>query len=407
VDAVPLAHIIHAGFFELVVRRNVRPERPNADDAPQLSEALWKLAERCWAEDPRRRPTASDICNTLSHITEATAVMSGPSSNPAALRPWVHLPPLPSRPPPNLTMRGHTDVVVCTAFSPDGKVVISGSLDGIVMVWDAQTGKSTLPPLKRHSDAVSSLAFFPDGRRIASGSFDKTILIWDLTTGQVVSGPFLGHTNSVWAVCLSPDGKQIASGSGDNTIRLWNTQTGQLLSSPLIGHTNGVYTAAFSGDGKRLVSGSTDNTVRIWDVRSGRPVHGPLRGHRNWVYFVGFSTDGKRIVSASWEGDICVWDTGTGALMSGPSKQHVEHTAAVMFTPISTCCAVSPDGKWVAGYTHSDGQVVRVWDSKTGQLAGTFTEHAQYVHNVSFSPDSRRVLSSSDDKTVQIHTIDW
>jgi len=407
VDAVPLAHIIHAGFFELVVGRNVRPERPDDGNAPQLSDAVWKLAERCWVKDPKSRPTARTICDTLSHIIEARAVMSSSSSHQTPKHQWVHLPSAPPSPAPNLTMRGHTDVVVCTAFSPDGKLVVSGSLDGRIIVWNAQTGNPALPALKKHSDAVCSLAFSPNGRQIASGSFDKSILIWDLTTGQVVAGPFLGHTDSVWAVCLSPDGKQIASGSGDNTVRLWNMETGHLLLSPLIGHTNGVYTAAFSGDGKRLVSGSTDNTVRIWDVRSGRPIHGPLRGHRNWVYFVGFSNDGNQIISASWEGDICVWNTGTGALMSGPSKQHMEHTAAVMFTPISTCCAVSPDGKWVAGYTHSDGQVVRVWDTKTGQLAGTFTEHAQYVHNVSFSPDSKRVLSSSDDKTVQIHTIDW
>ena len=402
VDAVPLAHIIHAGFFELVVRQHVRPERPDVDSAPQLSDAIWKLAERSWAKDPKSRPTAKTICDTLSHIIETSAVISGPSSHR-----WVHRPPTPPSPPPNLTMHGHADVVVCTAFSPDGKLVVSGSLDGRIIVWNAQTGNPALPPLKKHSNAISSLAFSPNGRQIASGSFDKSILIWDLTTGQAIAGPFLGHTDSVWAVCFSPDGEQIASGSGDSTIRLWNIRTGHILLSPLTGHTDGVYTVAFSGDGKRLVSGSTDNTVRIWDVKSGRSVHGSLRGHRNWVYFVGFSTDGNRIVSASWEGDICVWNTGTGTLMSGPSKQHMEHAAAVMFTPISTCCAVSPDGKWVAGYTHSDGQVVRVWDTKTGQLAGTFTEHAQYVHNVSFSPDSKRVLSSSDDKTVQIHTIDW
>jgi serine/threonine protein kinase len=68
VDVDPLAHIIHASFFELVVCRNVRPERPDDDSAPQLSDVVWKLAERCWVKDPKSRPTARTICDTPSHM---------------------------------------------------------------------------------------------------------------------------------------------------------------------------------------------------------------------------------------------------------------------------------------------------------------------------------------------------
>jgi WD40 repeat protein len=91
--------------------------------------------------------------------------------------------------------------------------------------------------------------------------------------------------------------------------------------------------------------------------------------------------------------------------MSGPSKLHPEGTLAVVFTPNSTDgCAVSPDGKWIAGIKDGDSMAVQVWNSKTGQLAVTFAEHTGTVWSVSFSPDSKQILSTSMDKTVRVHT---
>jgi hypothetical protein len=53
-----------------VVREGVRPERPDYEDAPQLSDTIWQLAEKCWAEDPKRRPTSSAMCDRLSYLLE-------------------------------------------------------------------------------------------------------------------------------------------------------------------------------------------------------------------------------------------------------------------------------------------------------------------------------------------------
>jgi WD40 repeat protein len=121
---------------------------------------------------------------------------------------------------------------------------------------------------------------------------------------------------------------------------------------------------------------------------------------------VAFSPDGKRIVSASWDGGICVWDARTGALASGPSKRHDESTLTVEFMPHSTfSCAVSPNGMWIAARKDGDFNIVQVWDSRTGRLAATFSEHTDYVYSVSFSPDSKRILTTSGDKTVRVCTL--
>jgi WD40 repeat protein len=416
-NEIPLSALSFLEFVELVVRQNVRPERPDDEEAPQLSDGIWELAEACWVKNAKERPTAATLCTTVFHLLETTPVarpaqdaspglsletlsIARPTSDEAHARSLT--------PPPNLIIRGHTDEVSCATFSCDGKQIVSGSEDRTIRVWDAQTGNPVLGPLKMHTRGVYSVAFSPNGRRFASGSRDKTILVWHALTGKVVAGPFKGHTFPIRSLCFSPDGKRIASGSVDNTVRIWDAQTGNPLAGPLSGHTDWVISVAFSGDGALIASGSDDQTVRVWDAISGRLVLGPLRGHNYSVYFVAFSPDSKRIVSASLFGNVCVWNADTGARVSGPSLRHAEGALAVVFAPKSSYCAVSPGGRWIAAYTNIFRRTVRVWDSKTGQVMASesLEGHTNYINSITFSPDGRRVLTASYDKTIRVHTLD-
>jgi WD40 repeat protein len=74
--------------------------------------------------------------------------------------------------------------------------------------------------LKGHGAPVYRVSFSPDGKMLASGSSDKSIKVWDVTTGQCVA-TLTGHTGAVSGVCWSPDGATLAGGSRDNSIKLW------------------------------------------------------------------------------------------------------------------------------------------------------------------------------------------
>lgn len=114
-----------------------------------------------------------------------------------------------------------------------------------------------------NTGAVFSLAFSPDGKRIVSGSLDDAVRLWDTDTRQPIGQPMTGHTGWVTSVAFSPDGKRVASASLDSTIRLWDADTRQLIGQP-INDQSAVSSVAFSPDGKWIVSGDGSGTVRLW-----------------------------------------------------------------------------------------------------------------------------------------------
>jgi WD40 repeat protein len=107
-------------------------------------------------------------------------------------------------------------------FSPNGEILASQS-SSAVLIWDTNTGL-LVQRLEGHTGLINCVVFSPDGIHLVSCSDDKTVRVWDVKSGALVAGPYEGHTDSVNSVAFSPDGEQIVSGSGDTSIRVWEVR---------------------------------------------------------------------------------------------------------------------------------------------------------------------------------------
>lgn len=201
----------------------------------------------------------------------------------------------------------HEGSVICVAWSPNGKTVVTGD-DGLneVYLWDATTGQQ-LGVLGQHRSLVLSVAWSPERKMVASCSGDSSIHLWNARTERSVR-KLTGHAGRVARVAWSPDGSQLCSVSWDQTAKLWDTKSGKVLQT--LEHKSMVHALAWSPDGVCIASGDDAYTVHIWEYETGWQVY-VLEGHTAPVVAVSFLDDGRLLASLDQDGAAMIWRTDT------------------------------------------------------------------------------------------------
>ena len=270
------------------------------------------------------------------------------------------------------------------AFSPDGRLLAAaGNMGNEIHLWDIQ-GKNQVGVLKGHTAWIYSVIFSPDGKMLVSGSGDETVRLWDVEEQRQVG--LLQHGNYVYSVAFSPDGEILASlNPEDKAVYLWDVEEKKQVD--LLQHENQVNSIAFSPDGELLALGSSDKVVRLWDIQEQKQI-GLLLGHTGAVGSVAFNSDGKILASGSVDKTIRLWDV------------QEQKQIGLLRPPNSVrSVAFGPDGKTLASLSPGD-KTVRLWNVEEQEQTGLLQGYTDPVMSVAFSPDGKMLASGGSGRTI-------
>ena len=299
-----------------------------------------------------------------------------------------------------MTLEGHKDAIVSMAYFPDGKRIISVSFEETVRQWDLQAGKEieevrsacegniylavvsrdgqwvmtsggdeeyNLKELKaceietgivktfQDSRVITCIDISTDGKLLASGSMDHTVLIWGMDAGEVVAGPFESD-DDVFAARLSPDSKKLAVESQTKKcLEVWDVQTqkldarlgkkgyGVVTFAPMFWTKKGTILAAFSFDFDD--NDSKPTTTYEFDASTLETVGDPFEGHTDSILDLALSSDGVLLASSSFHNTIKLWSIEPRQLLASFHFQHDKQLFNPIFSPDTRQLAYSVDDK--------------------------------------------------------------
>jgi WD40 repeat protein/serine/threonine protein kinase len=241
----------------------------------------------------------------------------------------------------------HPAIVRSVAVNADFTQIATGTSNGVVRVWDAQTHKE-LRSFKGHVASIVCIKFSPDGKQVASSGYDRTARVWDLATGEV--SVFRGHQGYVNNVAFSPDGQRLATASHDTSAYMWDLNSKKRL-FVMRGHSRPIQGIEFSPNGEVVATSSGDGTINIYDSKAGEIIR-RLQGHSDGVMDIEFSPNGMRLLSASQDGTAKLWNPATGQELLTMPHDNFLMTAAF-----------SPDGEQIA--TGGSEEKIRLWTARS------------------------------------------
>ncbi|KAM4663406.1 bromodomain and WD repeat-containing protein 3 [Discoglossus pictus] len=307
---------------------------------------------------------------------------------------------------------GHLSSVYCVAFDRTGRRIFTGSDDCLVKIWATDDGR-LLSTLRGHSAEISDIAVNYENTLIAAGSCDKVVRVWCLRTCAPIA-VLQGHTASITSIQFCPGSKYktryLTSTGADGTICFWqwDADTLKFNDQPVKFAERSrpgvqISCSSFSSGGMFIATGSTDHVIRVYYLGTGSPEKiAELESHMDKVVAVQFCNNGDRLcfVSASRDGTARIWQyqeqewkalvLDMTVKMAGSNTANTEDKA-----PKLKVTMVAWDRFDTTVITAVNNYLLKVWNSRTGQLLHILSGHDDEVFVLEAHPFDHRILLSA------------
>jgi len=328
---------------------------------------------------------------------------------------------------PYKNLKDHQGGVQSLILSQDGRIVIAGSGDSQIKVWDIKTGKCK-NTLQSNQEGISQVAISHDGHFIVSIGHDSIAMVWDLITGECVA-KLEGHVREITSVAITTTG-YIVTGSLDKTIRIWDL--GALTCRKILrGHTEKITSIAVTHDGRYAVSADENGRIGVWEIEQGNLIYF-LERHTEIISCLTITRDNQYIISGGWDQKIVV------SSLENPEEFFTleGHTGLINSiilsskeTEIFSACEDKTIKQWdlqtkeciktFHGHTmdvtalalakkdlflasSSWDHTIRIWNTQTGECISVLESHKVHVNHLAITPNAKYIISASDEPTVRI-----
>ena len=278
-------------------------------------------------------------------------------------------------------LQGHSDDLECMAISGNGKLIASGSWDGIVNLFSTDSNYTPLATFSDHFSAVNSIAFTNNGKTLVTAGNDGKIFTYVIDSFGIITKDKSSslHRMSINAVGIDPGGKFVYTGSNDGTMIQYELAKNK---ERKINNTNPISSIAIGSDRKTIYCSDNTSTIKKYDMLNANIPVVNYEGHTDQVNCIVLSKDNKFLVSASSDKTIKIWNTQTSKL----EKTLIGHDWKVI------TLAISANGKYIV--SGSNDGTNKLWDIETGKELRSFDDIGTNVRGVGFSNDNSRIYTA-------------
>ncbi len=287
----------------------------------------------------------------------------------------------------------HDGGVIAVEFFRDRPVALTADETGTIKMWNVNGREENFSFIREYTfdEPIESIRIMPDGQSTLIGLESGLMQKWIVDTDEIIDFEVV-HSGAINAIAVSSDGEWAVTASYDSTVIIWDIETGDPLEI-LEQHTDHVLSVAINDDKSQILTGAQDNIFILWDVESLIPIYA-VEGHESGVADVAFGPESTQITTASWDNSIRIWDKNTRRVL----REFQGHTGGI------TSIDISDNGEFiVSGSFDTD---VRLWQTRSFVNIDFVEGNGSAIQHLTYSEDGQILATAHDSQEVLLWTAD-